>query len=115
MFTERLAQRRFVFDGEDRKVEVWWRHDGFFVVSSLRRRDPQNDRKEPPDPPRRQASGERAARERLITPPHHRVRSVGCQQKRQVWVEVRNAIEYSEAAALITAALWMREAQGEMP
>jgi hypothetical protein len=75
MFADRLAQRRFVFDGEDRKVEVWWRHDGLFVVSSLRRRDPQ----------------------------------------RKVWIEVRKAIEYSEAAALITAALWMRKAQGEMP
>ncbi len=75
MLADRLAQRRAVFDGEDRKVEVWWRHDGLFVVSSLRRRDP----------------------------------------KRAVWIEVRNAIEKSEAAALMTAALWMREAQGEMP
>ena len=75
MFADRLAQRRFVFDGEDRRVEVWWRHDGLFVVSSLRRRDP----------------------------------------KRAVWIEVKNVIKKSETAAMLTAALWMREAQGEMP
>jgi hypothetical protein len=75
MFADRLAQRRAVFDGEDRKVEVWWRHDGLFVVSSLRRRDP----------------------------------------KRAVWIEVRNVIEKNETAAMLTAVLWMREAQGEMP
>lgn len=75
MFADRLAQRRALFDGEDRRVEVWHRHDGLFVVSSLRRRHPQ----------------------------------------RRVWIEVRNAIEKSEAAAMTTAALWIREAQGEMP
>ena len=75
MFADRLAQRRAVFGGEDRKVEVWHRHDGMFVVSSLRRRDPI----------------------------------------RRVWMENRHAVETTEAAAMATAALWMREAQGEMP
>lgn len=39
MNADHLLRRMWMYDGEDRRVEVWLRHDGQWFVSSLRRRD----------------------------------------------------------------------------
>lgn len=39
MIADHLLRRMWMYDGEDRRVEVWLRHDGQWFVSSLRRRD----------------------------------------------------------------------------
>lgn len=39
MIGDHLLRRMWMYDGEDRRVEVWLRHDGQWFVSSLRRRD----------------------------------------------------------------------------
>lgn len=39
MIADHLLRRMWIYDGEDRRVEVWLRHDGQWFVSSLRRRD----------------------------------------------------------------------------
>ena len=37
MIADHLARRLYLYDGEDRRVEVWARNDGAYVVSTLRR------------------------------------------------------------------------------
>ena len=39
MIADNLLRRMWLFDGEDRRVEVWLRHDGKWFVCSLRKRD----------------------------------------------------------------------------
>lgn len=38
MIADHLLKRMWTYDGEDRRVEVWLRHDGQWFVSSMRRR-----------------------------------------------------------------------------
>lgn len=40
MIADHLARRMWLYDGEDRRVEVWLRHDGQWLVTRLRRDDP---------------------------------------------------------------------------
>ena len=39
MNADHLARRVWLFDGDDRRVEVWLRHDGGWYVVALRRVD----------------------------------------------------------------------------
>jgi glucan-binding YG repeat protein len=39
MIADHLVRRMWSYDGEDRRVEVWLRHDGQWYVVALRRLD----------------------------------------------------------------------------
>ena len=39
MIADHLARRVWLYDGDDRRVEVWLRHDGQWYVTALRRVD----------------------------------------------------------------------------
>jgi len=39
VIADHLARRMWLFDGDDRRVEVWLRHDGQWLVVALRREE----------------------------------------------------------------------------